>query len=270
MSELSRRDLLLSGALLAAGASLPARASGTHPAVVTPNGASLPWTMEGGVKVFHLEAEPVEHELLPGLKVHCWGYNGRTPGPTIEAVEGDRVRLLVTNRLPEATTVHWHAIRLPNGMDGVAGLTQKAIEPGETYAYEFTLRQNGTFMYHPHSDEMTQMALGMMGFFIVHPRQGPQVDRDFAIFLAEWDIPPATARPNVLAMTDFNYFTFNSKVFPATAPLVVGLNQRVRIRFANLSMDSHPIHLHGHIFRTTGTPGGRIAESAQVAEATVN
>ena len=124
--------------------------------------------------------------------VNCWGYNGSTPGPTIEAVEGDRVRILVTNKLPERTSVHWHGILLPNGMDGVAGLNQPHIEPGETYAYEFTLRQHGTLMYHPHSDEMVQMALGMMGFFVIHPKapEAPRVDRDFAIMLHEWFVAP--------------------------------------------------------------------------------
>ena len=105
-----------------------------HP-VVTPNGSSLPWVMKNGVKEFHLIAEPVKREFAPGMMVNCWGYNGQTPGPTIEAVEGDRVRILVTNKLAEATSVHWHGVILPNGMDGVGGVTQKHIQPGETYLY---------------------------------------------------------------------------------------------------------------------------------------
>ena len=158
--------------------------------VVVPNGAKLPWKVVDGVKVFHLVAEEVEHEFAPGLKATCWGYNGHVHGPTIEAVEGDRVRIYVTNRLPAPTTVHWHGILLPNGMDGVGGLNQKAIQPGETFKYEFTLRQTGTGMYHSHHDEMTQMGLGMTGMFIIHPRRprGPRVDRDFALMLHEWRI----------------------------------------------------------------------------------
>jgi FtsP/CotA-like multicopper oxidase with cupredoxin domain len=226
----------------------------------------------GGVKEFRLIAEPVKREFAPGMVVDCWGYNGMTPGPTIEVVEGDRVRLLVTNKLPERTSVHWHGALLPNGMDGVAGLNQPHIEPGETYAYEFTLRQHGTLMYHPHSDEMVQMALGMMGFFIVHPRAGeqPRVDRDFAIMLHEWFVAPGSSRPNPAVMTDFNLFTFNSRVWPGTAPLVVRRGERVRVRLGNLSMDSHPIHLHGYRFETTGTEAGRIPPSARLPEATVN
>src|SRR6266481_4393510 len=141
-----------------------------YTSVVTPNGATLPYKVVGGVKVFHLIAEEIDHEFAPGLKAKCWGYNGRTPGPTIEVVEGDRVRFYVTNRLPEPTSVHWHGILVPNGMDGVSGLNQKAIPPGKTFKYEFTLRQVGTQMYHPHFDEMLQMGMGMMGMFVIHPR----------------------------------------------------------------------------------------------------
>ncbi len=239
--------------------------------VITPNGSSLPWVMKNGVKEFHLVAEPVEREFAPGMTVRCWGYNGQTPGPTIEAVEGDHVRILVTNRLPEHTTIHWHGIFLPNGMDGLGGLTQPHIKPGETWVYEFTLHQNGTFMYHPHADEMLQLAVGMMGFFIIHPRgrDTPSVDRDFAIMLHEWAIHPGTYRPDPAVMLDFNIFTFNSKVFPATDPLLAKRGDRVRIRLANLSMDEHPIHIHGHRFWVTGTDGGRIPETARWPETTV-
>jgi FtsP/CotA-like multicopper oxidase with cupredoxin domain len=240
-------------------------------AVITPNGSSLRYVMDHGVKVFHLVAEPVKRELAPGMVINAWGYNGQTPGPTIEAVEGDRVRILVTNKLPEATSVHWHGVLVPSGMDGVSGLNQPKIEPGETYAYEFTLHQHGTQMYHPHADETTQMALGMEGFFIIHPKREPKrIDRDFAIFLHEWDVPPGAATPNPVTMTDFNLFTFNSRAYPGTEPLVVKKGQRVRIRLANLSMDSHPIHIHGFHFAETGTDGGPTPLGAQTPETTVN
>ena len=138
--------------------------------VVTLNGWSLPWRMRDGVKEFHLVAEPVERELAPGMTARLWGYNGQSPVPTIEVVEGDRVRIFVTNRPPEHTAVHWHGQRLPNGMDGVAGITQPHIQPGKTFVYEFEAKRPGTFMYHPHADEMVQMAMGMMGLWITHPR----------------------------------------------------------------------------------------------------
>ncbi len=239
--------------------------------VVTPNGKSLPFVMDHGVKVFHLVAEQVKRELAPGMVINAWGYNGQTPGPTIEAVEGDRVRILVTNHLPEDTSVHWHGVLLPNGMDGVQGLNQPHINPGETFAYEFTLRQSGTQMYHPHADETLQMALGMEGFFIIHPKKERQrIDRDFAIFLHEWDVPFGSATPNPATMTDFNLFSFNGRVFPGTAPLIVRRGQRVRVRLANLSMDSHPIHIHGVHFVESGTDGGPTPVSAQIRETTVN
>ena len=239
--------------------------------VVTLNGSTLPWKMDNGVKVFHLIAEPVKREFAPGMVVNCWGYNGQTPGPTIEAVEGDRVRLLVTNRLPEETSIHWHGIFLPNGMDGVAGLNQPHIPVGKTYVYEYTLRQNGTFMYHPHSDETVQMAMGMMGMFVIHPKDANlrRVERDFCIMLHNWDIDPGTATPKFATMTDFNMWTMNSRVFPGIDSMVVRKNDRVRIRMGNLSMHDHPMHIHGHAFMVTGTDGGWIAEAAQWPASTV-
>ena len=241
--------------------------------VITPDGASLEWKIVDGVKVYHLIAEEVEHEFAPGLSAHCWGYNGRVHGPTIEAVEGDRIRIYLTNKLPAPTTAHWHGVFLPNGMDGVGGLNQRAIQPGETFKYEFTVKQHGTFMYHSHHDEMTQMGMGMMGMMIFHPRNpssGYKVDRDFAIMLSEWDIKPGTRRPNPNTMADFNVLTMNARCFPGTEPLVVKKGDRVRIRFGNLSaMDHHPIHLHGHYFKIVATDGGQIPVSAQLPETTV-
>ena len=240
--------------------------------VTVPNGATLPWKMENGVKVFHLVAEPVTREFAPGLTVNCWGYNGLVPGPVIEAIEGDRVRIFVTNKLPEPTTVHWHGLILPNGMDGVTGLNQPPIYPGETGKYEFTLQQHGTFMYHSHFDEMIQIAMGTTGFFIIHPKipLEPKVDRDFAIFLNEWAIKPGTATPDPNVMLDFNYFTFNGRVFPGADSLVVRQGQRVRIRLGNLTMDNHPIHLHGHEFTIVANGGCRVPPLAQHNDVTVD
>jgi FtsP/CotA-like multicopper oxidase with cupredoxin domain len=241
--------------------------------VVTPNGAALPFKIVDGWKVFHLVAEEVDHEFAPGLRAKCWGYNGRVHGPTLEAVEGDRVRVYVTNKLPAPTTVHWHGVFVPNGMDGVGGLNQRVIKPKETFKYEWTFKQHGTFMYHSHHDEMTQMALGLMGMIVVHPRKPSadyRADRDFALILGEWNIPAGAARPNPIAMDGFNVLTINAKAFPGTAPLVVKTGDRVRIRFGNLSaMDHHPIHLHGHFFKVVATDGGPIPVAGQWPETTV-
>jgi FtsP/CotA-like multicopper oxidase with cupredoxin domain len=242
--------------------------------VVTLNGWTLPWRMNNGVKEFHLVAEPVVREMAPGFKVNMWGYNGQSPGPTIEVVEGDRVRLFVTNRLPEHTTVHWHGQRLPNGMDGVGGITQPHIPPGKTFVYEFTARRPGTFMYHPHADEMAQMAMGMMGFWVTHPKARhpliAPVQRDFCFLLGSFDVEPGSATPKVSTMTDFNTWAFNSRVFPGIDALNVRRGDRVRIRVGNLTMTNHPIHLHGHEFEVTGTDGGAVPRGARWPEVTAD
>ncbi len=240
--------------------------------VIVPNSSTLSWIIDGDVKVFHLVAEPVKRELAPGLVINAWGYNGSTPGPLIEAVEGDRVRILVTNHLPEPTSIHWHGILLPNDMDGVSGLTQKAIQPSETFKYEFTLKQNGTYMYHPHTDDMVQIGMGMVGIFVIHPKEAEDlpVDRDYAIMLSEWAIPVGGNTPDPLVMLDFNFFTFNGVAYPLCEPLMVKSGERIRIRFANLSMDNHPIHVHGHTFTVTRRGAQRLPISAQYQEVTVD
>ena len=294
---ITRRSLL--GSSLVAGASLVGRqaaAQHVHPApaappppspdaprptspaaghtghrLVVPNGSLLPWTLRGGVKIYHLRAEPIHHQITAGLDIEAWGYNGVSPGPVIEAIAGDRVRVYVTNKLPEPTSIHWHGILVPYGMDGVAGLTQEAIAPGKTFRYEFTFDRPGTFMYHPHADEMTQIAVGMMGMIVVHPRT-PETRRvrDYALMAHEWKIPIGTRRADPLAMNDFNVLTFNGKSFPATAPLVAELGDLVRIRFANLGpMEHHPMHIHGHTFELVGTDGGSIPPSARRPETTI-
>ena len=240
--------------------------------VVTLNGWSLPWRMKDGVKEFHLVAEPVARELAPGMTANLWGYNGTSPGPTIECVEGDRVRIFVTNKLPEHTAVHWHGILLPNGMDGVSGLTQPPIQPGKTFVYEFEMKKSGTFMYHPHADEMVQMAMGMMGLLIVHPKDPEfmRVDRDFVFLLNAFDIEPGSATPRINTMLDFNLWCWNSRVFPGIDPLVARSGDRVRIRVGNLTMTNHPMHLHGVDFEVTGTDGGWVPKSARWPEVTTD
>ena len=240
--------------------------------VATLNGWTLPWRMHHGVKEFHLVAEPVLREIAPGMHAHLWGYNGQSPGPTIEVVEGDRVRMFVTNRLPESTSIHWHGQRLPNGMDGVSGLTQPAIKPGQTYVYEFTAQRAGTFMYHPHADETIQMAMGMMGFWVTHPRDAHvmPVDRDYVFLLNAYDIDPGSYTPKVSTMLDFNLWTFNSRAYPGIDAMVARQGERVRIRFGNLTMTNHPVHLHGHEFVVTGTDGGWVPPSARWPEVTTD
>lgn len=240
--------------------------------VTTLNGWSLPWRMNNNVKEFHLVAEPVKREIAPGMVAYLWGYNGQSPGPTIEVVEGDHVRIFVTNQLPERTSIHWHGMLLPCGMDGVSGLTQPAIEPGKTYVYEFVASRAGTFMYHPHADEMTQMAMGMMGSWITHPKNmnTMKVDRDYAFLLNAYDIEPGSYKPKTNTMLNFNLWTFNSRVFPGIAPIIAQKDEKIRIRIGNLTMTNHPIHIHGHTFEVAGTDGGWVPNSARWPEVTTD
>ena len=214
-----------------------------------------------GVKEFHLVAEPVRREFLPGRNIDCWGFNGTMPGPTIEVTQGDRVRLVVENRLPELFAMHWHGFEIPIDMDGVPGLTQDPIAPGDTFVYEFTLHQHGTFFYHSHM--AMQEMMGMIGLFIMHPREAyqPRVARDFGLIFQEWALLPNNTVPNTMEM-DFNWFTINGRAAPAATPLLVRQGERVRIRMVNMGMDHHPVHLHGHTFHTVATEAGRIPQAA--------
>ncbi len=236
--------------------------------VVTPDVPHMPWRLEDGVKVFDIAAEHVRTSFIPGRLVDAWGFNGSMPGPTIEVDEGDRLRFVVENRLPEAFSMHWHGIEVPHAMDGMPGLSQDPIEPGGRFVYEFTVHQNGTFFYHTHMP--MQEMMGLIGLFIIHPPRAhqPAVDRDFGLILQEWAILPNNTIPNTLAM-EFNWLTINGKAGPATTPLVVKRGERVRIRLVNLGMDHHPMHIHGHQFYMTGTEGGRIRTTAVVPENTV-
>ncbi len=255
-----------SGATMVAPAA-PATGRPYNP-VATLNGWTLPWRMRDGWKEYHLVAEPVTREIAPGMVANLWGYNGQSPGPTIECVEGDKLRIFVTNKLPEHTTIHWHGILLPCGMDGVGGLTQPHIPVGKTFVYEFVMKKSGTFMYHPHADEMVQMSMGMMGFFVVHPKDPTMhaVDRDFVFLLNAYDIEPGSKTPRNSEMLNFNIWSWNSRVFPGIDPLVVRKGDRVRIRVGNLTMTNHPIHLHGYDFVVAGTDGGWVQPTARWPE----
>ena len=226
----------------------------------SPDIPNLPFTLDGGTKVFHLIPEPVKRRIVPWKTLEVWGYNGSCPGPTIQVQQGDRVRILVENRLPESTTMHWHGLEIPIEQDGVPYISQQPIAPGETYTYEFTVHQEGTFFYHAHS--AMQEMIGMLGMFIAHPRADhkPRVDHDYGIVLQEWAVLPNSTVPNTAGM-EYNWLTFNGVAAPLTTPLIARLGSRVRMRFVNLGMDHHPIHLHGNQFVITGTEGGRAPES---------
>lgn len=226
----------------------------------TPDVPDLPFEMDGGVKVFKLRGEPVTRKLVPFKSMTVWGYSGSCPGPTIQVQQGDRVRVIFENGLPESTTVHWHGLEVPIEMDGVPYISQKPVPPGETFTYEFTVRQEGTFFYHSHG--AMQEMMGMIGMFVSHPPKPhkPPVDHDFGIVLQEWAILPNRDVPNTANM-EFNWLTFNGLAAPAITPMIARQGNRVRMRIVNLGMDHHPIHLHGHQFVITGTEGGRAPAS---------
>jgi hypothetical protein len=262
--------------------------------VHTLNVPPLGYEKEGSVKVFRLIAQPIKqylttggppvpvvaemrkknnpyaHEMKVSREVKLWGYNGSSPGPTIEIIQGDRVRIIVRNELPEPTSIHWHGLEVPFEQDGAGGESQPPILPGETWRYEFTVHQVGTFMYHSGYNMMKQDHMGLGGFFVVHPKRPKHtVDKDFAIMLQAYALEPGNDQPNLVTM-DFNWFTFNGKVAPDIEVMTVRQGDRVRIRFSNLTMSSHPIHLHGHTWKTVGTEGGPIPESAQWPGNTIN
>jgi manganese oxidase len=228
--------------------------------MLAPDLTDLPFELDGAVKVFRLEAAPLKLKIAPFKTIDAWGYNGSCPGPTIQITQGDRVRIIFENHLPESTSLHWHGLEVPIEQDGVPFVSQKPVPPAGIYTYEFTVHQEGTFFYHAHS--AMQEMIGLLGWFIAHPKVAhtPHVDHDYGIVLQEWAVLPNNSVPNTSSM-EFNWLTFNGRSAPATTPLLVRLGSRVRLRFVNLGMDHHPIHLHGHQFVITGTEGGRAPDS---------
>jgi manganese oxidase len=229
--------------------------------VITTDIGDLFFTMDGDTKVFHLIAEVVKQQIHPTKNIDLWGFNGSTPGPTIQVNQGDHVRVIFDNHLPEPTSIHWHGFEDTIQNDGQPGISQPPVKPGGRFVYEFHIHQEGTYFYHSHM-AMQEMA-GMLGAFIMHPKEPyrPHCDKDFLIHLQEYAVLPSNTVPNTMNM-EFNWLLFNGKAGPATTPLIARLGDRVRIRFVDLGMAHHPMHLHGHTFYTTGTEGGRIPESA--------
>ena len=229
--------------------------------VVTTEVGDLAYTVDGGTKVFHLVAEVLRQKIHPGKTIDAWGFNGSAPGPTIQVNQGDHVRVIFDNHLPEPSSIHWHGFEDMVGYDGMPGISQEPVKPGGRFVYEFDIHQAGTYFYHSHMamQEMT----GMLGGFIMHPSTPyyPHCDKDFLLHLQEYAVLPNNTVPNTMNM-EYNWLLLNGKAGPASTPLIVRLGDRVRLRFVNLGMDHHPMHLHGYTFHVTGTEGGRIQESA--------
>ncbi len=254
------------------------RASGLPPVpFVQPDVPRMPWKLVDGVKEFHVILQHVRREVLPGKWIDFYGVNGTMPAPYIEITQGDHVRFVVHNQLPEPTTVHWHGAELPANMDGVPGVTQDLIEPGSTYVYEFPVHQAGTFFYHAHIP--LQEANGLIGFMIIHPATAwdPPVDRDFGLLFQNISLGPNTTvttpfiEHNSVTPTigGYNWQFINGRSAPYTTPLVCKLGERIRIRIFNFSPQSpHSIHMHGMNFWVTGHEGARQEESAWIVRNT--
>jgi manganese oxidase len=229
--------------------------------VITTDVGDLAYTMDGSTKVFHLVAEVVRQKIHPAKTIDLWGFNGSAPGPTMQVNQGDHVRVIFENHLPEPISIHWHGFEDMIGYDGMPGISQEPVKPGARFIYEFDIHQAGTYFYHSHM-AMQEMA-GMLGGFIMHPRAPyqPHCDKDFLLHLQEYAVLPNNTVPNTMNM-EYNWLLLNGKAGPESTPLIVRQGDRVRIRFVNLGMDHHPMHIHGYTFQVTGTEGGRIPLTA--------
>jgi len=245
----------------------PANARGDQP---------LEARLEGDVKVYDLTASVIRWNILADEQVMAYAINRQVPGPRIRVTEGDRVRFNVTNELPESTTIHWHGLVLPNGMDGPAEITQKPIEPGGRFTYEFTVRQAGTFFYHSHDSPDRQQGLGLYGALIIDPRRTSNAvsdyDEEAVVELQEWTKKEGYTFPAMLmegAMP--NFFTINGKAFPETERIELRVGEKVRIRFIGSHNNFvHPMHIHGGPFTIIETDGVPVPKTAQIEKDTVN
>lgn len=203
---------------------------------------------EGGAKVFDLETTVIRWTILPGTTVDAYTFNSQLPGPRLRIREGDHVRINVTNRLPESTTVHWHGLILPNEMDGPAEITQAPIAPGDTYRYEFTAIQSGTFFYHSHDHVDRQQALGLYGALIIDPAQSDPTltaDHDYVLLLPEWLLREGLTYPAMpMDGGQPNFFTINGRAYPATSPVRMKVGETVKVRFIGSNKRFHPSYAY--------------------------
>jgi zinc transporter ZupT len=249
------RALALAVALLCLPGTAFAAAQGGSPAPAADD-ASLGLTdlqpirtEPDGTKVFALTAELADWEVTKGTRVRAWTYNGLVPGPVFRVNVGDRVKVLFTNNLPEATVVHWHGLPVPNGMDGVPGVTQMPVMPGGSFTYVFTAKYPGTFIYHTHFNDLDQIDRGLYGAFIVEDPTAPRVAHDYPLIISSWRINSDAE----------NFFSIDGKSYPETKPLEVKRGDLIRLRFINISgTEWHTMHLHGHTMRVIARDGNPV------------
>uniref|UniRef100_B0SUW9 Multicopper oxidase type 3 n=1 Tax=Caulobacter sp. (strain K31) TaxID=366602 RepID=B0SUW9_CAUSK len=235
----------------------------------------LPFRLENGVKIFELETSVFRWTILPGVTVDAYGFNGQVPGPTIRFNEGDKVRIDVTNRLPESTTVHWHGLILPNIMDGPAMITQAPIENGKAYRYAFTAVQSGTYLYHSHDHVDRQQGLGLYGALIIDPKTPDpslRADHEYVLQLQEWLKREGLTYPAMpMDGGQPNFFTFNGKAFPATDTIHMRVGETLKVRMIGSNNGFiHPIHIHGGPFEVVARDGETLQPSARFKADTIN
>jgi FtsP/CotA-like multicopper oxidase with cupredoxin domain len=251
----------------------PITAPNAQPATEMVGGQPLEYREENGVKIFELTTKAVQWEILNGVSVTAFTYNGTVPGPMIRVTEGDRVKIIIKNELPDPTTIHWHGVEVPNAMDGVPGVTQDPILPGETFTYEFTAKPAGTFMYHSHFEGDVQVGAGLYAPFIIDPQE-PEASPaavDQTLMISEWRLTDGqTFAAMPMSGMEPNFFTINGKSFPATETITVKKGDLVRLRLISIGQFIHPMHLHGMPFKIVATDGHPVPEAAQLTKDTVS
>jgi len=231
--------------------------------------------IENGVKIFDLESSVIRWNILPDRVVTAYAINRQVPGPRLEFVEGDRVRINYTNHLPIATTMHWHGLVVPNAMDGPANITQRPIAPGEKYTYEYTVQQSGTYLYHSHAQADRQQAFGLYGALIIRPRDRaaePAADLEYVVQLQEWLVLAGLTYPAMIMDGGLpNFFTINGKSYPATDTLRVKVGQKIKFRFIGTNNNFiHPMHMHGGPFTVVARDGIPLSSTAQFQADVIN
>lgn len=239
-------------------------------------------------KEFNLIASPSNQEIAPGKTLPVWTFNNSVPGPQIRVKQGDTIKVNLKNQLPEPVTIHWHGVPVPNAMDGIPGVTQNAVQPGQSFTYEFKADVPGTYWYHSHQDSVNQLDRGLYGAFIVEPKEGTDVDRDYTLVLDEWMSSGEISGMNMSSgnmsemdhskmnmgnenkastktenssmnmghdMSMYDLYTINGKSGSLVDQLPVKEGDKVRIRLINAGYLSHQIHLHGHEFKVMATDG---------------
>lgn len=207
----------------------------SFPAATKGEGATVlaPKVLADGTKEFDLTAEVTKWETEPGKTVEAWTYNGIVPGPTIHVNVGDKVKIVLHNKLPESTSIHWHGLVIPNDMDGVSDVTQDPVPPGGTFTYAFTTKEPMVGWYHSHHDGTKQVTSGLFGTILIGEMPVPT------------GVKVSQELPFVLQDSGTIGFTINGKSFPATKPVRTHVGDWIEVHYVNAGTMAHPMHLHG-------------------------